>query len=51
VNGGDSYGAALGAWPQYAVDERATMVFAATSHVENDPMDADRLLWEKITAA
>jgi para-nitrobenzyl esterase len=42
---------ALGVWPQYTLDKRATMVFAGTSHVENAPMDADRLLWEKITAA
>ncbi|MGO9931939.1 MAG: carboxylesterase/lipase family protein [Steroidobacteraceae bacterium] len=37
-------------WQQYSVDKRATMVFAAASHVEDAPMDADRLLWEKIPA-
>jgi para-nitrobenzyl esterase len=41
----------LGVWPQYTLEKRATMVFAGTSHVENAPMDEDRLLWEKITAA
>jgi len=42
---------ALGTWPQYTVDKRATMVFAADSHVVDDPMAADRLLWEKMTVA
>jgi para-nitrobenzyl esterase len=41
---------ALGAWPQYTLDKRATMVFGAASHVEDAPLDADRLLWEKMTA-
>jgi para-nitrobenzyl esterase len=41
----------LGAWPQYTLEKRPTMVFAATSHIEDAPMDADRLLWEQITAA
>jgi para-nitrobenzyl esterase len=40
----------LGTWPQYTAEKRSTMVFAATSRVEDGPMDADRLLWEKITA-
>jgi para-nitrobenzyl esterase len=47
---GDPSNPALGTWPQYSLDKRATMVFAATSHVETDPAAADRLLWEKITS-
>jgi carboxylesterase type B len=35
----------------YTRDKRATMIFASASHVEDDPMAAARLLWEKITAA
>ena len=38
-------------WPEYTMEKRATMVWASKSHVEDDPMAADRLLWEKITAA
>jgi para-nitrobenzyl esterase len=41
----------LGPWPQYTIDKRQTMVFASTSHVIDAPMDADRLLWDKATAA
>jgi para-nitrobenzyl esterase len=48
---GNPSNAALGSWPQYALDKRATMIFASASHPENDPMAADRLLWEKINAA
>jgi para-nitrobenzyl esterase len=40
---------ALGTWPQYTTAKRATMVFAANSHVVDDPMSADRMLWEKIS--
>lgn len=36
---------ALGTWPEYTLDKRATMIFASSPHVENDPMGADRLLW------
>jgi para-nitrobenzyl esterase len=38
---------ALGAWPAYTLDKRATMILGASSHVENDPMEADRQLWNK----
>jgi para-nitrobenzyl esterase len=38
-------------WPPYTTGERATMVFSAAPHFEGDPMAADRLLWDKITAA
>jgi para-nitrobenzyl esterase len=47
---GDPSNPRLGSWPEYTADKRATMVFAAAPHVENKPMDADRLLWEKISA-
>jgi para-nitrobenzyl esterase len=39
---------ALGNWPEYSREKRATMVLAALPHVENDPMEADRVLWERI---
>jgi para-nitrobenzyl esterase len=39
---------ALGNWPEYTLEKRPTMVLAAAPHVENDPMEADRLAWEKI---
>jgi para-nitrobenzyl esterase len=41
---------ALGPWPEYTTATRATMVFAANSHVVDDPMAADRVLWQKISA-
>jgi para-nitrobenzyl esterase len=47
---GNPSNASLGTWPQYTLDKRATMVFAVTTHVDDAPMDADRLLWEKTTA-
>ena len=42
---------ALGPWPEYTLDKRATMILASTAHVEDDPMTEDRRLWEKITTA
>src|SRR5262249_50627907 len=36
----------LGNWPDYTMEKRATMVLATPTSVENDPMGADRLLWE-----
>jgi para-nitrobenzyl esterase len=39
---------ALENWPEYTLAKRATMVLASSPHVENDPMEADRLLWERI---
>jgi para-nitrobenzyl esterase len=39
------------AWPEYTADKRATMIWASKSHVEDDPMGADRRLWEKVTGA
>lgn len=39
----------LGTWPQYTLAQRATMILSARPHVANDPMDADRLLWERIS--
>jgi para-nitrobenzyl esterase len=38
-------------WPEYTTEKRATMVWASPPHVEDDPMGADRQLWEKVTAA
>ena len=46
---GDPAHSSLGPWPQYTLDERATMVLSGEPKVENDPMTADRLLWEKLT--
>jgi para-nitrobenzyl esterase len=37
------------AWPQYTAAKRETMVWAATPRVEADPLQADRLLREKLT--
>jgi para-nitrobenzyl esterase len=42
---------ALGAWPEYTIDKRATMVFTAAPHIEDDLMGADRLIWERMTSA
>ena len=40
----------LGTWPEYTTEKRSTMVFSANSHVVDDPMSADRMLWEEISA-
>jgi para-nitrobenzyl esterase len=34
-------------WPPYEVEERSTMVFGRTIHLERAPMDDERALWEK----
>ena len=44
---GDPSGGSLGAWPRYDLSKRATMMFEADSHVENDPRKAERELFAK----
>jgi para-nitrobenzyl esterase len=46
---GDPAHPSLGAWPPFTLDERATMILSGEPKVENDPMAADRLLWERLT--
>ena len=41
---------ALGVWPEYTLDKRATMILAGRTEVVAAPMDADRLLWERAAA-
>jgi para-nitrobenzyl esterase len=41
----------LPAWPGYDRTTRATMILSAAAQVEQDPMRADRLLWEKVMKA
>ena len=43
----DPSGGGLGAWPRYDLSKRATMMFEADSHVENDPRKAERELFAK----
>jgi len=38
-------------WPPYTLERRATMILSAEPHVEDDPMQADRLLWERVMSA
>jgi para-nitrobenzyl esterase len=47
---GDPSNPALGTWPQYTVEKRATMVFEAHPHVEDAPMDEARQLWQRTMA-
>lgn len=35
-------------WPPYDLDERATMILGVESHVEQDPMNELRLLWDDL---
>jgi para-nitrobenzyl esterase len=42
---GDPSVSLLGTWPTYRPAERSTMVLDATSHVEDDPLADERLLW------
>lgn len=42
--------AGLPAWPQYEPNRRATMVFDAQSHVEEDPHAEERQLWSTLVA-
>jgi para-nitrobenzyl esterase len=41
----------LGDWPQYSKEARATMILSNGIRIENDPMAADRLLWESVVAS
>jgi para-nitrobenzyl esterase len=34
----------LPAWPEYTIEKRETMIFAAKSHIESDPLKEERLL-------
>jgi para-nitrobenzyl esterase len=43
---GDPNHDAIPAWPAYSVADRATMVFDVEPRVENDPMGAERRVWE-----
>ena len=40
---------ALPHWPQYEAGKRETMVWAATPHIESDPLSGDRQLRERLT--
>jgi para-nitrobenzyl esterase len=35
-------------WPTYERDQRATMLLSMRSHVENAPMDDERMFWESL---
>ncbi|HET6810242.1 MAG TPA: carboxylesterase/lipase family protein [Acidimicrobiales bacterium] len=45
---GDPAGGPLGPWPAYEPPTRSTMVLEPGAHVEEDPMGAERALWEGI---
>jgi len=45
---GDPGSESLGAWPAYDETRRATMVFGATSRMENAPLDDERRAWNAI---
>jgi para-nitrobenzyl esterase len=45
---GDPNHDALPSWPQYSLPDRATMLFDAESHLEHDPMTAERQAWDRI---
>ncbi|HEX5266445.1 MAG TPA: carboxylesterase/lipase family protein [Acidimicrobiales bacterium] len=45
---GDPAGGPLGPWPAYGPGTRSTMVLEPDAHLEDDPMGAERALWEGI---
>jgi para-nitrobenzyl esterase len=45
---GDPAGGPLGTWPAYGPGTRSTMVLEPDAHLEDDPMGAERALWEGI---
>jgi para-nitrobenzyl esterase len=45
---GDPNHEGLPAWPPYTTTDRPTMVFDVESHVEHDPMSAERRAWDDI---
>ena len=50
AHSGDPSCAGLGPWPAYTEERRATMLFGATTIVEDAPLDDERRAWEKIPA-
>lgn len=45
---GDPSTAALGPWPAYDLDRRATMVLGSDCRVDDDPLAAERRLWARV---
>jgi len=45
---GDPNHDGLPAWPAYTTDTRPTMIFDIESHLDHDPMSAERLVWDGI---
>jgi para-nitrobenzyl esterase len=45
---GDPSHAAIGAWPAYDVQQRATMLFGRSSALANGPFDAERAAWDAV---
>ena len=43
---GDPNHAGLPSWPGYSTSERPTMLFDVESHVEADPLAAERRVWD-----
>ncbi len=42
--------AGIPGWPRYDEEKRSTMVFGPTTHVEDAPMEAERMVWEEVVA-
>ena len=45
---GDPNGGAMAEWPQYRLDQRATMIFDAQSRVSNDPRGWEREMFARV---
>ena len=45
---GEPGGGSLGPWPAYGPATRSTMVLEPEPHLEDDPMGAERALWEGV---
>lgn len=45
---GKPFAPGLPQWPEYSLEKRETMILSAQPHVESDPMQADRLLRQRL---
>jgi para-nitrobenzyl esterase len=45
---GDPSHPLIGEWPAYSIEQRPTMVFGDTCHIEHDPLGAERELWHGV---
>ena len=51
ARGGNPSSAALGPWPRYDTDRRATMVLGVERRIEDAPYEPERAYWDRAVAS